>query len=396
MKNITLFFVVTLFLGLNTSIGQWSYNGINIYNNNSGNVGIGNNIPGTLLTVGKIMTEPTISVRNFGGTGGATYSMIDDASGANWKFKATSTGGFKIRDHANGIDVITIEAGSLANSLYINSVGCVAIGTATPDPNHMLTVMKSANSSTAVYASASGTNTISVSGYSPTSTGINYAIKGIQMSDQGAAGHFLADNNTGACAGVYGRADGNVYPQACGAVGHAYYGGIGVGAWSYNGDLIRAYSGDYPGGTLEFYITNAGAVYADGGYNSFKKVLAPGGKQEYRTFNSIQSTESLIEDFGSANVNKGSVVVAIDPIYAQAVDLQGGYMVFLTPVSEEIVLLTITEKSADHFSVKGATMDGRPATCRFDYRIVAKDIANRGARMEVVNIPDPIVVPRTE
>lgn len=114
------------------SLAQWATNGNHIYNTNTGNVAIGLNSPGYLLHVGKSMTEPAITVQNTGGTGGATYNMIDDASGANWKFKATLSGGFKIRDHANGLDVVVIEPNSEANSIYINSSGNVGIGTPTP------------------------------------------------------------------------------------------------------------------------------------------------------------------------------------------------------------------------------------------------------------------------
>ena len=67
-------------------------------------------------------TGPTIEVRNQGGAGGAQFRMRDDLSGADFKFKSTGLGGFKIRDQANGIDVITIPGGS----------GNVGIGTATP------------------------------------------------------------------------------------------------------------------------------------------------------------------------------------------------------------------------------------------------------------------------
>ena len=42
--------------------------------------------------------------------------------------------------------------------------------------------------------------------------------------------------------------------------GHNYYGDVGVGAWSYFGNLIEAYSGDYPGGTLRFYVDQAGNI----------------------------------------------------------------------------------------------------------------------------------------
>jgi hypothetical protein len=83
-------FILISLLSLNKSSGQWTTSGNNIYNSNTGNVGIGNNTPGSLLYVAKNMGEPTITIRNLGGGGGATYSMIDDASGANWKFKATA------------------------------------------------------------------------------------------------------------------------------------------------------------------------------------------------------------------------------------------------------------------------------------------------------------------
>jgi hypothetical protein len=124
--------VMLCFSGLNTTMGQWLYNGTNIYNSNTGNVGIGNSSPAKLLNVGKNMTEPTIAVRNFGGLGGATYEMIDDASGADWKFKATNTGGFKIRDNAFGKDIMTIEANSAANSIFVKADGNVGIGTINP------------------------------------------------------------------------------------------------------------------------------------------------------------------------------------------------------------------------------------------------------------------------
>lgn len=122
-------FVFFSALGLNA---QWNYNESHIYNINAGNVGIGLNSPITLLDVAKNMTEPTISVRNLGGTGGASYRMYDQLSGADWKFKATNTGGFKIRDNAYSLDVILVEANSSANVIYINAAGNVGIGTAAP------------------------------------------------------------------------------------------------------------------------------------------------------------------------------------------------------------------------------------------------------------------------
>ncbi|MCU0370569.1 MAG: hypothetical protein MUC31_04065 [Bacteroidales bacterium] len=139
MNARSVIFILIAFCGLNEAAAQWAVAGNNIYNTNTGNVGIGNNTPSTLLYVAKNMTEPTITVRNLNGFGGATYSMIDDASGANWKFKATLSGGFKIRDHSNSLDVVTIEPNSIANALYIKSTG-IGVGTDTPKPSALLDV----------------------------------------------------------------------------------------------------------------------------------------------------------------------------------------------------------------------------------------------------------------
>lgn len=149
-KRIAFFIVIALFVF--RAEGQWQYNGNHIYNTNSGFVGIGTSTPTTLLYAARNMTEPNITVRNLGGTGGATFTMTDDASGANWKFKATLSGGFKIRDHANNKDVIQIEPNSAASALYIKTGGNVGIRTTTPDANFH--VAKNYSSNTAAFGTS--------------------------------------------------------------------------------------------------------------------------------------------------------------------------------------------------------------------------------------------------
>jgi len=61
-----------------------------------------------------------------------------------------------------------------------------------------------------------------------------------------------------------------------------------------------------------------------------------------------------------------------------------------------MVNLVITYKSPESFGVMGKTTDGRAATCSFDYRIVAKDNTKQNARMELVEIPDPVYMPRKD
>ncbi len=122
---------ILLFMAMNVN-GQWNTTGNDIYNTNTGNVGIGTNTPGYLLHVAKNTTSPSIRIQNLGGGGGAAFEMIDNASTADWKFKATNSGGFKIRDHASALDVLTIEKNALANALYIKQGGNVGLGVTNP------------------------------------------------------------------------------------------------------------------------------------------------------------------------------------------------------------------------------------------------------------------------
>jgi hypothetical protein len=425
MKKLSLFIVMITFIGHYAAIGQqWANNGNHIYNTNTQNVGIGT---GTSFTptdklhinngssTAGIMAESSYTGASMKALGyfrikntatGDMFNMVLRKNGDNHEmlqscYDATSSlwreyayFNYTTRKYEMRVGVNDAEFLNAGNILF-NNTGTVGIGTTTPSSSNKFTVFQ--GNGKAIYGNTTGTaNCVAIYGWESATTGVSYAVMGLHESNEGAAGHFLANNNSGECAGVYGRADGNVYPGSCGVVGHHYYSGIGVGAWSYSGDLIRAYSGDFPGGTLRFYVNNNGAVYADGGYNSFKKTMSAGANNEYRTFNSIQATEYWIEDVGSADLRKGAATVNIDPVYAQSVDLQNGYKVFLTPVSEEMVILTVAGKSPDKFIVKGTTLDGRPASCSFDYRIMAKDNEKRNSRMEIVNIPEPVIVPRKD
>jgi len=128
------------FISLNDALAQWAPNGTHIYNTNPDYVGIGNMTPTTLLHVGKFMGEPTIKIHNQGAGGGATFQMVDDLSAADWKFKSTTTGAFKIRDQASGLDVIYIEKNSLANVMYVDAIGHIAMRHNQPD-GHGLNVI---------------------------------------------------------------------------------------------------------------------------------------------------------------------------------------------------------------------------------------------------------------
>lgn len=89
-----------------------------------------NNTTNSVLVYGNL-TEPQFQIHNTGGAGGATFRFTDDVSSADWKFKATNTGGFKIRDNAGATDPLNIQATCPTNTMWLLSSGNVAIGSAT-------------------------------------------------------------------------------------------------------------------------------------------------------------------------------------------------------------------------------------------------------------------------
>lgn len=218
-------------------------------------------------------------------------------------------------------------------------------------------------------------------------------VEGISNSPNGYGGWFEANTNGNATttqAGLYGGNDSDI---GFGVVGFNSANGTGVGAWSNTGRIFQGYSGWYPAvSILRFYVTTGGAVWADDGFYTFKET--DGG--EHRTLYSMTSAEAWTEDFGRATLNNGVATVSIDPTFARTVNLTLEYHIYLTPICPDLIVLAVTGQRPDSFTVQGATLDGKPSGCAFDYRIVAKQRGHEDERLEKVDIPEPVEVDREE
>jgi len=335
----------------------------------AGNVGIGVTAPTQPLHVqgNQRLTGALYDVNNQAGTSGQLLSST--GTGIDWIANPSPTGSGVENKVAFWTGANTLSYNT--NFHWDNANGRLGVGTSAPLCR--LHVNETVNQYAAYVASSVNTD-----GYC--------ALYGYQSASGNATNHV---------AGVYGRAYGSTQPNSYGVAGHNFYGGIGVGAWSYTGDLMRAYSGDWPGGTLQFYITNAGNAYINGGWWTFKGVPSK-GPNEHVALVGTQSPEALIEDCGTAQMVNGQATVQIDETFAEITNTGSNYQVFLTPVSEEIVMLVVSNKTSASFTVKGETKDGKPATCGFDYRIVARDNESKAGRFEGVDIPEPVEVPRED
>jgi hypothetical protein len=113
-----------------------------------------------------------------------------------------------------------------------------------------------------------------------------------------------------------------------------------------------------------FNVDGAGNLYYTGSSNI--DVRTRGGAEAVAY--APKTTESTLEDTGTAQLSAGATTVALDPTYAQSIDLSRPYRVFLTPDGDTRGLY-VAKKTATSFVVRET--QGGHANIAFDYRIVA-------------------------
>jgi hypothetical protein len=271
-----------------------------------------------------------------------------------------------------------------------------------------------------VYGESESTSGRGVYGYASATSGDTYGVYGWSESTSGRGVYGLATATSGTTYGVYGKSyssdgyGGYFVNSASGGVGLYARGkantdaDLVLGGTSSTDDDGRIYSDPaYTGSDILLYSNDEVWIYLDeddnedaefriyngANTNVFKveedgDMTATGTKaavvdtRKYgtRKMYAIESPEVWFEDFGSAQLKDGVVVVEIDPVFAETVNLEVGYHVFLIPVGGWAPLY-VTNKTPTSFEVRDA--DGK-ANIAFDYRIVAKRLGYEDLRMEPV------------
>jgi hypothetical protein len=131
-------------------------------------------------------------------------------------------------------------------------------------------------------------------------------------------------------------------------------------------------------GTLWTISETKGDAVAVGSHAS-AVTTADGGQ---RLMYAIEGAGVWLEDVGTAALADGRATITFDPAYAQTANVGQEYQVFLTAQSDQPVLLYVASKTATGFTVGGATLDGQPANCAFDYRVVAPRLGYEDVRTE--------------
>jgi hypothetical protein len=284
-----------------------------------------------------------------------------------------------------------------------------------------------------VLGDTESTQGVGVYGHSPVSSGSVTGVKGYVHSTDGIGVAGVAIAGSGATSGVVGSAqspDGRgvfgansagsgpacgVYGQSASTAGRAVQGdataatgstcgvfgtaasvqGRGVFGWATatngtNWGVVGATDSPFGYGVYG----SAAASNADYGLYSFGNTGATGTKSAivqtadyaWRHLYSMESPDVLFEDVGTAQLRNGVAVVPIEPIYAQTVNLNQPYQVFLTPQGD--CGLYVAEKTTASFTVRA--LDGKACTLSFDYRIVAKRLGFEDVRLAPA--ADPLLV----
>jgi hypothetical protein len=106
-------------------------------------------------------------------------------------------------------------------------------------------------------------------------------------------------------------------------------------------------------------------------------VSVEGGARQVEMY-AVHAAENWFEDFGSGQLEHGAALIKIDPAFAETVNGQMEYHVFLTP-EDNCEGLYVTHKTATSFEVH--ELRGGNASVAFDYRITARRAGHEIERM---------------
>jgi len=125
--------------------------------------------------------------------------------------------------------------------------------------------------------------------------------------------------------------------------------------------------------TSTLYVN--GSFTATGPKSALVETISYGKRKLY----AVESPENWFEDFGSAKLTAGQVIIELDRIFIETVNTEVQYHVFLTPNGD--CTPYVTQKTSLSFKV---VSHGEEPNCAFDYRVVAKRKGYEQARLEVV------------
>jgi len=127
-------------------------------------------------------------------------------------------------------------------------------------------------------------------------------------------------------------------------------------------------------GYFEGGVTITGDLNVSGAKNAVVETASFGKRKLY----AVESPENWFEDFGRAKLVNGRALITIEPVFAETVNTEGDYHVFVTP-NANCRGLYVSNRGPGSFEVR--ELNKGKANITFDYRIVAKRRAYEQVRL---------------
>ncbi len=327
-----------------------------------------------------------------GGTGVLGLAGVTSGSNAGVYGRSDTTQGRGIYGRATALSGTTY--GVYGQSDSTSGRGVYGVATATTGPAH------------GVIGESNSTGGHGVHGSALATSGTTSGVYGYSLSTAGRGVFGWATANTGSTYGVYGRVDS---AQGVGVYGYNSSTSSGVGVYGVGPNAVigesstpgyaaiygrnQATTGtgmglygraDSPDGWSGYFYTTAGnGVYISAPASKVGLTVASGTKNAVvrtssgsRLLYSEEATEVWFADYGFGRLQDGKAVISIDPLYAQTVNLEEPYHVFLQVYGAAEVY--VSQRSPAYFEVR--LWSGDP-NVSFSYRIVAKRLGYEDTRM---------------
>lgn len=128
---------------------------------------------------------------------------------------------------------------------------------------------------------------------------------------------------------------------------------------------------------IVFTVDELGNTWAKGTKAALVQTDSAGQRQLY----AVESTGVWFEDFGTATLVDGQIVVKIDDVFLQTISPEAGYHVFLTPLGD-CNGLYVAAKDAGSFTVR--ELAGGKSNVSFDWRLSGKRRGYETSRLDQV------------
>ena len=320
-------------------------------------------------------------------------NTVADASRSQWKMVLGSNlDWFSIRRSPAGgtynEDALFFIQGSTGN------VGIATVDTANGAAIPFTPLAKlhvETASGDAVRGVTDSTNGYGMVGYATANTGLTYGVSGITDSTSGTGvlgWAFATSGNTNGVTGLNNSPSGTAVSGSASATIGTSRGVFGA-SYSTSGVGVSGYAWSTTGTNYGVYGYSASpsgyGVYYQGGLagSGTKSAIVETQDYGWRLLYAVESPQNWFEDFGKATLVGGEAVVSIEPVFAQTVNLDLPYHVFLTPLGD--CPLYVAEKSTSSFTVRAH--EGAACEVAFDYRIIAPRLDYEDLRLKPAQDP---------